>query len=127
MTLPDWKDVTLLIAEDDEVCMEFLVELLTPSQINIVRVNDGKQAVESCLKNKAINLVLMDVRMPIMNGKDATIEIKKTRPELPIIAQTAFAMSGDKEKYLDSGFDDYISKPIIMEELIQKIKKFLTN
>ncbi|HBH48635.1 MAG TPA: response regulator [Bacteroidales bacterium] len=127
MTIPNWEDRTILIVEDDEISMEFLTELLAPSNVKIVVARDGKQAVNFCENNKAIDVVLMDVRLPKMNGKEAMEEIKKSRPDLPIIAQTAFAMSGDKEKYIQSGFDDYISKPIIMLDLIQKISKHFTN
>lgn len=123
MTIPNWEDKTILIVEDDEISMEFLSELLLPSKVKIVTAMDGKQAVDKCSKI-AVDLVLMDVRLPVLNGREAMIEIKKSKPDLPVIAQTAFAMSGDKEKYLESGFDDYVSKPIIMEEIIKKISKF---
>jgi CheY-like chemotaxis protein len=85
---------------------------------------DGQQAIDICLSEPSVDLVLMDVRLPLINGREAMIEIKKKRPDLPVIAQTAFAMSGDKEKYLSSGFDDYVSKPIIMDEILSKISKF---
>lgn len=121
MTIPNWKNKTILIVEDDDISLEFLIELLSPSKVNILVAKDGQQAVLRCKENSTIGIVLMDVRMPKMNGKEAMQEIKKDRPELPIIAQTAFAMSGDREKYIESGFDEYISKPIIMEELIFKV------
>ena len=126
MTIPNWQDKTILIVEDDDISMEFLTELLSPSQVNILVARDGKQAVNFCIENKHIDAVLMDVRLPMMNGREAMETIKKERPELPIIAQTAFAMSGDKEKYLESGFDDYISKPIQMQELISKLNGILS-
>ena len=81
--------------------------------------------VITCKSAPQISLVLMDVQLPIMNGKDAMKEIKKVRPDLPIIAQTAFAMSGDKERYLREGFDSYISKPINVQELISIMEGFL--
>ncbi|MBA7551297.1 Polar-differentiation response regulator DivK [subsurface metagenome] len=67
----------------------------------------------------------MDVQLPVLNGKEAMKEIKKLHPELPIIAQTAFAMSGDKEAYINDGFDDYIAKPINVQELLSSVEKFL--
>lgn len=124
MTIPNWSDKYVLIVEDDEISMEFLVELLLPTQINILAAQDGQSAIDMCRSNSQIDLVLMDVRLPVVNGREAMLEIKRHRPDLKIIAQTAFAMSGDKEKYLDSGFDDYVSKPIIMEEIIKKITNF---
>jgi CheY-like chemotaxis protein len=127
MTIPTWINKTILIVEDDEISLEFLTELLMPSKVKIVTAQDGQAAIDSCRDNTSIDLVLMDVRLPKINGREAMLEIKKIRPELPVIAQTAFAMSGDKEKYLDSGFDDYVSKPIIMDEILTKISKFLSK
>jgi two-component system, cell cycle response regulator DivK len=123
MTIPNWKNKTILIVEDDDISMEFLSELLLPSNVKIVTAVDGQQAIDISSKME-LDLVLMDVRLPVLNGREAMMEIKKSKPNLPIIAQTAFAMSGDKEKYLESGFDDYVSKPILMEEIINKISKF---
>ncbi len=124
MIIPNWANKSILIVEDDEISMEFLVELLLPTKVNVFSAKDGQTAIDLCRANPQIDLVLMDVRLPVVNGREAMLEIKRQRPELPIIAQTAFAMSGDKEKYLESGFDDYISKPIIMEEIIKKITAF---
>jgi CheY-like chemotaxis protein len=127
MTIPNWEDKTILIVEDDDISMEFLTELLTPSKVQILVARDGQQAVDFCSDNTKIDVVLMDVRLPKLNGREAMEEIKKQRPELPVIAQTAFAMSGDREKYIESGFDDYISKPIIITDLFQKIANLLSN
>lgn len=124
MIIPTWENKTILIVEDDEISMEFLRELLTPSKVNILMAMDGQQAIDICKDNLSIDLILMDVRLPLINGREAMIEIKKKRPNIPVIAQTAFAMSGDKEKYLSSGFDDYVSKPIIMDEILSKISRF---
>jgi CheY-like chemotaxis protein len=67
----------------------------------------------------------MDVQLPVLNGKTAMLEIKKLKPELPVIAQTAFAMSGDKERYIQDGFDEYVSKPINVQELLSLVGKYL--
>lgn len=125
MTIPNWEGKTILIVEDDEISMEFLLELLHPTNANLIQANNGELAIQQCANNKNINLVLMDVRLPQKTGKEAMIEIKKDQPNLPIIAQTAFAMSGDKEKYIELGFDNYVSKPIIMDELFLIISKYL--
>ena len=103
---------------------EFLKELFEPYKIKVIEVINGKEAIESCESNPEISLVLMDVQLPVLNGKDAMIEIKKNRPDLPVIAQTAFAMSGDREKYLSEGFDNYISKPINLQELLSIIEEY---
>ena len=111
----------VLIAEDDETSFSFLDAILTPMGMICIRVNDGEEAVAYCQGNDNIDLVLMDINMPKMNGYIATEQIKKNRPEIPIIAQTAFAIEGDKEKILAAGCDYYISKPIDKYELFEKI------
>jgi len=113
---------TILIAEDDESNFEYLNEILLESQYEIIWVKNGKEAVENCLSNDKINLVLMDIKMPIMDGLEATKKIKSVRPNLPIIAQTAYAMADDKETAIKCGCDDYTSKPIdakILKALIE--------
>jgi CheY-like chemotaxis protein len=75
--------------------------------------------------NNSIELILMDIKMPIMNGFEATKEIRKTNKSIPIIAQTAYAMEGDKQKALDIGCNDYIAKPIVETLLAEIMKKYL--
>jgi PAS domain S-box-containing protein len=115
---------TILVAEDDEMSMIYLSHILKTSHTNILIAKNGAEAVEICRKNPEIELVLMDIGMPEINGYVASQMIKEFRPGLPIIAQTAFALEEDKEKYSDS-FDDYLTKPINADELKQKIKRFL--
>jgi CheY-like chemotaxis protein len=83
------------------------------------------EAVEICKKKPDINLVLMDVKMPVMDGYEATKLIKEINPELPVIAVTAYGLSGDKEKALAAGCDDYIAKPFEPDDLIEKLRKYL--
>lgn len=127
MELPIWEDKSILIVEDDEISLEFLKEILIPSRAKVFVATNGQEAIDICAKNPSINLVLMDIQLPLISGKDAMIEIKKTNPDAYMIAQTAFAMSGDKERYLEAGFDDYISKPIILDELIEKLIKIFAS
>jgi len=122
--MENWKGKTILLVEDDEISLEFLKELFEPYKVKIIEVLNGREAIDACKNNPEIDLVLMDVQLPVMNGKDAMKEIRKIRPDMPVIAQTAFAMSGDRERYLREGFSNYISKPINVQELIQIIKKF---
>lgn len=124
MNYNDWREKVILVVEDDEISLEFLKELFEPLKIKVLYAYNGKDAVELCRSEPTINLVLMDVQLPVMNGKDAMKEIKLLKPALPIIAQTAFAMSGDREKYLHDGFDEYISKPINVQELLLIIGKY---
>lgn len=116
---------TILIVEDDEPSYKYLKIVLQNSGMNPIWADSGLKAIEHCRNNGDIDLVLMDINMPEMNGHEATRVIKKSNPGMPIIAQTAFAIAGDKQKILQAGCDDYISKPINKKELLQKIKKYL--
>jgi CheY-like chemotaxis protein len=113
-----------LIAEDDETSSVLLDTLCRPYAKNISVVKTGKEAVEFCRNNPDIDLVLMDIKMPDMDGYLATREIRKFNPEVKIIAQTAFALSGDEEKALKAGCDDYTSKPISKETLKKLMHKY---
>ena len=118
------KVKTILVVEDDEYSFEFIKAVLGKSGTNILRAINGESAIKFCKENPDIHVVLMDINMPVMNGFEATKKIKEFRPNLPIIAQTAYAIAGDREKALAVGCDDYISKPIKSKELIEKIKKW---
>lgn len=116
---------TILIAEDDEISFDFLKILSSMAGIKAIRAHNGKEAVELCYSNPEIDLVFMDVRMPLMDGFKAAEIIKKTRPNLVIIAQTAYAQMGELEKSIQSGCDDYILKPIKKEIFFELVKKYL--
>lgn len=118
-------DKTILIVEDTDVSFQFLELVLAKSGIQIIRANNGEESTKICSENKNINLVLMDIHMPVMDGYEATRIIKKFRPELPIIAITAYATFGDREKSLEAGFDEYITKPVKKDEFVKKIGKYL--
>jgi PAS domain S-box-containing protein len=120
-------NMLILIVEDDEVNYLFLETILSRNNMNTTRALNGIEAVEICSKNHEISLVLMDIKMPFMNGYEATGRIKKIRPNLPIIAQTAYAMQEDRNKALQAGCDGYISKPIISSELIELIEKLTSK
>jgi len=91
----------------------------------IIIARTGIEAVQLCKNNSEVNLVLMDIKMPEMNGYDATREIRKFNKDLVIIAQTAYAMPGDKEKAIEVGCNDYISKPINKKLLLEIISKHI--
>jgi CheY-like chemotaxis protein len=93
----------------------------------ILHAITGVQAVEACRNNPDIDLVLMDIRMPDMDGNDATRQIRQFNTDVIIIAQTAYAFSGDKEKAIEAGCNDYISKPINYTLLFELIKKHVNN
>ncbi|HEY4786094.1 MAG TPA: ATP-binding protein, partial [Bacteroidales bacterium] len=123
----DWSDKTILIVEDDEINQEFLVAILGPSNANIITASTGEEAVSICGSDKSIDLVLMDIRLPQMNGYEAFSIIKKENPLLPMIAQTAFAMTEDASRCLELGFSDYISKPINRKSLLSMINRLLVE
>lgn len=117
---------TILIAEDDESSYLYLEYMLNPSY-KILRALEGQEAVTLCEDNSEILLVLMDLKMPGMNGLEATQEIKKRRKDLPVIALTAFAETGMRDKCLDAGCDEYISKPIDRTHLFSVLSEFGFN
>ena len=116
---------TILVVEDDIASFFFLNEILSEANAEIIHAKDGKQAVDICHDNKKIDLVLMDMQLPIINGYDATAKIKQFRKNLPIIAQTANAMVNDKDKCLSVGCIDYIAKPIKEPILMQMIERYI--
>jgi signal transduction histidine kinase/CheY-like chemotaxis protein len=121
---PENTALKVLLAEDDETSEMLLsIELLKFSR-EIIKARTGKEAVEICQKNNDIDLILMDIQMPDLNGYEATRQIRKFNKDVIIIAQTAYALSGDTEKTIEAGCDDYISKPIVKDELIEIINKY---
>jgi CheY-like chemotaxis protein len=121
----DWKNKVILVAEDVPTNFLLIKKSLRKSEAQVLWAKNGQEAVDMVKSGEKIDLVLMDIRMPIMNGLNATMEIKKIRPELPIVAQTAYAMDGDKEKSLDAGCDDYISKPFNLKSFFVLMAKYL--
>ena len=118
------KQNTVLVAEDEEFNFLYIEELLSEYEIQIIHAKNGKQAVEICESNPSVSLVLMDIKMPIMDGFAATKKIRGLRPNLPIIAQTAYALENEMELY-KSVFNDYITKPIDANIMKQKLMKYL--
>ncbi len=122
------KQCTILIAEDEEINYLFMEALLDEKLTYphlIMHAKDGKEAVDIIKNKKDIDIVLMDIKMPVMNGHEAAKEIKSFRPGLPIIAQTAYSTDSDKEKALSNGCDDFISKPIDSARLVSLINKYV--
>ena len=121
----NWKDKVILIAEDEDVNFRFLEAVLQKTQTQILRAKTGKEAVELCKNIGKIDLVLMDIKMPEMNGFEATKIIKKMRPDLPVIAQTAFAAQDEQVRCQQAGCDDIITKPIDIKLLLRKLNDLL--
>lgn len=111
----------VLIVEDKVPNTIYLKTLLSKSKIDLSFAVDGAQAVEIFKNSQKIDLVLMDIQLPVMDGFEATARIKEINPIIPVIAQTAFASVEERERAINSGFDDFISKPINPKELLRKM------
>jgi signal transduction histidine kinase len=117
------KYLNILIVEDDEISHSLLTRTLQKISHKVLHAKTGVEAIESCRKNPDLDLVLMDIRMPDMNGYEATRQIRQFNKDVIIIAQTAYGFSGDREKAIEAGCTDYITKPInkiLLFELIRK-------
>ncbi|NVO10456.1 MAG: PAS domain S-box protein [Bacteroidales bacterium] len=122
---PKFSGKTILIAEDEASNYELLIVYLEDLEVKTLWARDGEEAVSICELNGNIDLILMDIKMPKMNGLDATSKIRKLHPNLPIIAQTAFVLHGDDEKAFEAGCNDYIGKPIRRRDLYNLLSKYL--
>jgi PAS domain S-box-containing protein len=116
---------TILIAEDEVSNFEFLRILLTKMNFRVLWAKDGMDVINQCKNDLSIDLVLMDIKMPQLDGYDAAKKIKIMRPGLPIIAQTAYATKADREEALNSGCDEYLSKPLQIKQLKNLLNKYL--
>ncbi|NTV59740.1 MAG: PAS domain S-box protein [Chlorobiaceae bacterium] len=117
--------LTILIAEDDEVSRLLLKKIFSGENIRILFALTGTEAVEMVEKHPEIDVVLMDIKMPQLNGYDATRLIKQKRPELAVIAQTAFSMTDERKKAMEAGCDGFIVKPVKKHELLELMKELL--
>lgn len=116
---------TILIAEDDNINFLLFQKIIADFNYNIIRAKDGQEAVTICKNNPEINLILMDIKMPILSGFEAILQIRPIYPNIPIIAQTAYSSEEDKIKIENAGFTDYISKPLDRTKLITMISNYL--
>jgi len=123
----DVSSLKILVAEDNKTNQKLIKKLLDTFGFETVIVNDGKEAVETI--SPEFDLILMDINMPRLNGSEALVEIKKIEEykNLPIIALTANALSGDRQRFLDEGFEDYLTKPLKKSELLNILKKILNK
>lgn len=121
------SSATIVIAEDEYLNFMLLSKMLLTPHLTILHASNGLEAVEFCKSKQQIDLVLMDIRMPIMNGYEAIEQIKGIRPTLPIIVQTAYSTDAEREKAFACGCSDIINKPINKDLLILKINKLLNN
>jgi hypothetical protein len=126
-TVPDLSGKNILIVEDDTIGMGMIVNLLKPSKCKIINAVNGKEAIEVIKANPETDIILMDLKMPVMDGFEATRAIRKEFSDLPIIALTAYSLQKDKRKALDAGCNDIITKPIKKEIMFNKLQDFLVK
>jgi CheY-like chemotaxis protein len=119
------KNLKILIAEDDETSKILLTKIVGVSGNEILYANKGVDAVMTCHDNPGIDLILMDISLPEMDGYEATRQIRQFNKKVTIIAQTAYGFSSDREKAMEAGCDDYISKPINKTLLLNLIEKYI--
>ncbi len=117
----------ILIVEDDDLNFLYIEAVIKMINCDYLHARNGVEAVEICKQNDQITLVLMDIKMPVMNGVEATQIIHLFRPELPIIATTAYAQTGDEYRFISAGCNGYITKPIKRDKLLELIEKHIPN
>ncbi len=123
----DLTEGTILVAEDDITNYSLIEEFLSDTKANIEHAENGSKAIDLYKRSGKIDLILMDIKMPVLDGIEAFKEIKKLNSHIPIIALTAYAYENDKKRLLDKGFDGYISKPVDQKDLIQMVEKVMAD
>jgi PAS domain S-box-containing protein len=121
------KKLNVLIVEDEETADTYLTIVMKQNSKKVFHAQNGVEAVEICRKNPEVDLVLMDIKMPVMGGYEATVKIRKFNNNVVIIAQTAFGFSTDRKKAIEAGCNDYISKPINRNELMDIIGRYFPD
>lgn len=121
----NWDSKTILIVEDDVSSVFFLKEILKDTGVDLLIAGDGQKALDVCKDCSQLDLVLMDIQLPVLNGYESTRIIKTRCPKLPVIAQTAYAMTEEKNKCIEAGCIDYISKPINPLVLLDMISRYI--
>ncbi len=119
-----WSNKTILIAEDEDSNYRYLEMVLNKTKAKILWAKEGLEATSLCNQYEP-DLILMDIKMPNMDGLEATREIKKKFPEIPVIAQTAYAMENDEHLSLEAGCNSYLSKPIKANRILEVLSTFL--
>lgn len=121
----NWSLKTFLIGEDEMINYRLLEVMLSKTKVKLLHGKNGPQTLELFIKNPNIDLILMDIKMPEMDGSEVTKQIRQLNTSVPIIAQTAYALDEEKAKSLDAGCNAYITKPINKNDLLCLIDSFL--
>jgi two-component system, cell cycle response regulator DivK len=126
-SIHNWEGRVILVVDDTPTNFMLIKTALRDTGVEILWAKNGLEAIDFCEKDPRIELVLMDIRMPVMDGYEAAEKIRRIRKDLPIIAQTSYAMQGDKEHSLGAGCTDYIPKPINLTDLKKKLNHYLNK
>ncbi len=121
----NWSGKSILIVDDLKTIFDYFKLAVSRTGVKLFWAANGQKAIEYVKKNPEINLVLMDVNMPGMNGYEAGKKIKEIKPELPVIVQTAYVLDESEQKALQMGMDGYISKPIRLNRLMELLNAFM--
>ncbi len=123
----NWHEKTILIAEDEPANFIYIEEVLKITNAKILKAVNGKEAVDIISQNNKVDIIIMDIKMPVMDGYEATRRIKELRKDIPVISQSAYAMPGDIDKGLESGMNDYLIKPVKPKVLLSILNKHLNQ
>ena len=122
---PEFNGEKILVVDDHTSSFVFISEMFEDQNVAVLQAKNGEEGIALCKANPEINLVLMDIQMGGLNGVEAMQQIKKSNSQIPVVAQTAFAQKGDRERFMEQGFDEYITKPLDERELQGIFKRFL--
>lgn len=117
----DWHERVILLVEDEPECQLFFKSVFRASRVKLRCVFSGEKAISEVSKNSFIDLILMDIKLPGVDGIEASRIIKSIRPEIPIIIQTAYALGDERRRALAAGCLDYVTKPVSVDVLFDKI------
>ncbi len=121
----NWQDKVILVAEDVTTNFLLIKTALKKTGVTLIWAKNGQEAVDVCSERSDIGLVLMDIRMPVKDGYEATRQIKASYPDIPVIAQTSYSLEEDRQTSLDAGCSDYIAKPFKLEDFLRKINSYI--
>ena len=121
------KGKKILIVEDDFSSRLYLNKILERSGAVLINAGDGKEALDLVRENPAIDIILMDIQLPVLDGYNCTKILREAGNSMVIIAQTAYGLTTDKERMISLGFNDYLIKPISQKQLIDKVSFYLLN
>ena len=123
----EWKNKSILIVEDDPDSTSYLLQILERTSASITHVTHGEEAVKICREGQPCDLILMDIRLPDLDGLETSRQIRNLRPNIPQIAQTAFVFPDNPNYYLKQGFDSFIYKPYRVKDLLTLLEPFIAD